>query len=207
MTSYRRGEETRARILEAAEQCFAQHGYDAAGVAEICRCAGVSKGAFYHHFPSKQALFLELLEEWLGRVDAQLEAGLAAASTVPEALVRMAEMVQPVFREGGGRLPFFLEFWNKAAREPEVWQATIAPYRRYKEFFRHMVERGIAEGTLHPVDPEMAAQVIVSLAVGLVLQGLVDPDGADWGQVTQGAVRVLLAGLQTENMVLEENRQ
>jgi AcrR family transcriptional regulator len=53
MRTQQRGEETHARILEAAAACFGQHGYDAVGVAEICRQANVTKGAFYHHFPSK----------------------------------------------------------------------------------------------------------------------------------------------------------
>ena len=56
-----RSEETRARLLEAAEACFSESGYDGTGVAKICRRAGVSKGAFYHHFETKQAIFLELL--------------------------------------------------------------------------------------------------------------------------------------------------
>ncbi len=60
-----RGEATRARILEAALDQFAAHGYEAASVDEICARAGVSKGAFYHHFESKQALFLALLNDWL----------------------------------------------------------------------------------------------------------------------------------------------
>ena len=64
-----RSMETRKRILDAAQSLFSQSGYDATGVAEICRAAGVSKGAFYHHFPSKQAIFLELLDGWLSRLD------------------------------------------------------------------------------------------------------------------------------------------
>ena len=53
-----RSEETRNAIIEAAETLFTQQGYTAAGVAEICEAAGVSKGAFYHHFETKQAVFL-----------------------------------------------------------------------------------------------------------------------------------------------------
>lgn len=197
MVQQRRGEETRSRILEAAVECFARRGYDRAGVAEICHRAGVTKGGFYHHFPSKQALFLELMDRWLARLDAQLASAQAGADTFPDKLVRMAGMASQVFRETGGQLPMFLEFWTRAAREPEVWQATIAPYRRYRAFFSGMVEAGVAEGTLRPVDPGVAAHVIVSLAVGLVLQGALDPDGADWSQVAQDGVRLLLKGLET----------
>ena len=208
MATQRRGEETRLSILDAAEECFARNGYDATSVAEICRCAGVSKGAFYHHFSSKQALFLELLEHWLMGVDTQLEAARAGASTVPEGLLQMAGMVQPLFHEGSGRLPFFLEFWSRAAREPVTWRATVAPYRQYRDIFRSMIEVGITEGTLRPVDPEAAAQVIVALGVGLVLQGLLDPGGADWGQVTCEGIRMLLEGLQerADGEVMEEKR-
>jgi AcrR family transcriptional regulator len=195
MISQRRGERTRARILQAAEDCFARRGYDAASVAEICRAAGVSKGAFYHHFPSKQALFLELLDCWLAELDTQLAAARAGTQTVPEGLVQMAGMTQPVFDAGRGRLPMFLEFWNQAARDPAIWQATVAPYRRYRAFFCGLVEAGIAEGTLRALDPEIVAHVIVSLAVGLVLQGSLDPDGADWGRVLEEGVRLLLEGL------------
>ena len=70
-----RSEETRSRILKAAEGCFALSGYDGTTVSQICEAAGVSKGALYHHFDSKQAIFLELLSRWLKAMDFQL-AGL-----------------------------------------------------------------------------------------------------------------------------------
>ena len=75
---------TRASLLEAALRHFASQGYNAASIDQICTDAGVSKGAFYHHFPSKQAMFLELLKAWLGTIDA----GFAAVrqETVPETL-------------------------------------------------------------------------------------------------------------------------
>jgi len=58
-----------------------------------------------------------------------------------------------------------------------------------------MIEDGIAEGSLRPLDPEKAAQAVVSLAVGVLLQSSLDPQGADWGQVAYEGIQMLLPGL------------
>ena len=197
MAQNQRGEETRTRILDVAETCFAQQGYDATGVAEICRRAEVSKGAFYHHFSTKQALFLELLNHWLDYLDAQFQNVLAISGSVPEALLSMTEMVRPIFQERSSQLHIIFEFWMQAGHDPAVWKATIAPYQRYRAYFAQMIEEGIAEGTFRPVDADLAAQMLVSLAIGLLLQGLLDPDGADWGAVVQDSMEMFMHTLRS----------
>jgi hypothetical protein len=62
-----------------------------------------------------------------------------------------------------------------------------------------MIEAGMAEGTLRAVDPETTAHVLVSLAVGVLLQGLLDPQGADWGQVAEEGVRMFLKSLERKH--------
>ena len=53
---------TKDKLLLAAEQRFLQKGYTATTVDEICSSAGATKGAFFHHFPSKEALALTVVE-------------------------------------------------------------------------------------------------------------------------------------------------
>ena len=198
MVTQRRGEATHSRILDAAAAGFAEQGYEGTSVAEICRRADVSKGAFYHHFASKQNLFLELLERWLTELDRGLAALRAEQAPVPDLLLDMTEMIRQVFHVADDQLPIFLEFWVQAAHEPAMWEATVTPYRRYRAFFAQMIESGIDEGTLRPVDPDTAARVIVSLAVGIVLQGLLDAEGADWGRVAKQGMQMLLEGIEKE---------
>jgi AcrR family transcriptional regulator len=195
MSAQQRGEETRTRILDVAQEAFARYGYDATGVAEICRRAGVTKGGFYHHFPSKQDVFLEMLERWLAGLDQQLEAMRSGEETVPEELLAMTAMVPGVFQDAGGRLPLFLEFLTKAGHSPTIWQATVAPFRKYHTFFAQMIEDGIKEGSLHSVEPDLASTLLLAFAVGLLAIGLLDPHGADWGRVAQEGVNIVLQGM------------
>ena len=197
MAHQARGDETRERILAAATDCFTRAGYDATGVAEICQRAGVSKGAFYHHFSSKQAVFVTLVDQWLAWVDEPVRALRGTGENVPERLLSLAGMVQQVFEFGAGHLPMFLEFWRQAVREPQIWQTAIEPYRHYRQAFAEIIAQGIAAGSLRPIDPQVAAQALVSLGVGLVLQGALDPDGADWGRTAEEAITMWLEGIAT----------
>lgn len=190
-----RSEETRSHILSAALEHFAGKGYAAASVDDICTAAGVSKGAFYHHFPTKQSVFLALFEDWLATVDAGLES--ARLATVPETLIHMASMLPVIFAQAGGRLPMFLEFWLQASRDEAIWRATIAPYQRYHAYFTALIEQGKAEGSFRAdVDAAAVAQGLVAMAVGMLLQGLLSPDATDWERIARLNVEMLLNSLK-----------
>ena len=191
-----RSEAPRSHILEAALKCFSRSGFEATGVAEICSEAGVSKGAFYHHFPSKQAVFMELLENWLGLLDQQLGAARLEAHDVPAGLLSMVATARPVFQDADHQLPMFLEFWTQSIRNPEIWATTVAPYRRYEAYFARLVQEGIEEGSFADVDPMLASRVLLALAMGVLLQGLMDPKGAAWGEEASRGFEIILKGLR-----------
>ncbi|MCB9852734.1 MAG: TetR/AcrR family transcriptional regulator [Phycisphaerales bacterium] len=62
--SFKRSESAREALLKAGSLCFRREGYVATTVDDICTEAGVSKGAFFHHFASKEALAEACLEKW-----------------------------------------------------------------------------------------------------------------------------------------------
>src|SRR5213592_1716020 len=58
----RKGEQTRARLLDAAKQIFEENGFLEARISDIAEAAGLSHGSFYHYFDSKEQIFRELAE-------------------------------------------------------------------------------------------------------------------------------------------------
>ncbi len=194
-----RSEETRSHILEAATHLFSKTGYDATGVAEICQAAGVSKGAFYHHFPTKQALFMELLNSYLGAIENGFNRMRQETNNVPQVIIQMAELAGALFQTADIHLSIFLEFWTQANHDPHVWEAAIAPYRRYQDYFTQMIQEGIDEGSIRPVDAELAGRVLVSLAMGLLMQSLFDPQITDWQAEARQSLELLMKGMARRN--------
>lgn len=199
MNNTQRSTKTRTAILDEATRCFASEGYDATGVAEICEKAGVSKGAFYYHFDSKETVFLELIDSWLNNLEVTLHSVVNQAETVPTGLLDMAGRIQPVIEHNREIMGLFLELWTHASRNEKVRSATIAPYRRYQEIFAGLVRRGIDEGTLGEVDPITTGQLLLSLSSGLFLQASLDPTGADWGKILHDSIDLILKGIERKD--------
>jgi len=185
--------------MAAAIHLFSHSGYEAASVADICAKADVSKGSFYYHFPSKQALFLAIVDQWLQGVDTQLFSSRRENETVPQSIARMAKTLGFVFQAASGQLPMFMEFMVQASRDQAVWKATIAPYRRYQQQFAALLEEGQKEGSIKQgVDIQSVSWSLLSLAIGILLQGVVDPKAADWDKVTKTGVQLILDSIKKE---------
>ena len=197
MANQTRGADTRQSILDVSLNLFSQNGYDATSVAEICQLAQVSKGAFYHHFPSKQDLFLALMETWLASVDSFFQMAGQSAESVPRALENMAEISGGLFDALEGGFPILLEFWTQASRHPAVWERAVAPYQRYLEYFSGIIQSGVDEGSFHPaIHPEHAARILTSMVMGLLLQATFDPDGTSWQDVTLFGIKMMINGME-----------
>ena len=199
MNNLQRSAQTKKSIMEAATSLFAREGYESTGVAEICERAGVSKGAFYYHFESKEAVFLALIDTWLNTLETTLNDVTYQAKSVPDGLLEMAGMMQPIFENNQFFMGLFLELWTHANRNEKVRQATIAPYRRFEETFTRLIKRGIEEGTLENIEPEIAGQLLLSLSSGLFLQASLETEQGNWGNKLQESIEILLNGMKRRN--------
>ena len=76
-----KGRATRDRLIDAARDAFGERGYDATSIAEILDAAGVAKGALYHHFDTKAALFDAVLDHVVQEI---AEGAADRARTAPD---------------------------------------------------------------------------------------------------------------------------
>jgi AcrR family transcriptional regulator len=167
-------EHVRARVLQAAGAVFAERGFAGASLDQVAAAAGFTKGAVYSNFGSKDELFLALMaDEAARRVDA-VELALAGTSDLPGALAAVgAELSR---RDGSWPL-LFLEFWQRAVRDPDVRRAFVASRRELRARVAEVVTRFLAD---HPVrtgwDAESLTVVLLALSNGLAVEALPDPD-------------------------------
>ena len=84
----RQAEATRSLLIEVARQNFTEHGYAATSIDDIIQQAGVARGALYHHFSGKEALFRAVYEAVEGEVASRVMEAAASNATSPWDAVR-----------------------------------------------------------------------------------------------------------------------
>ncbi len=96
-----RSQETRGALITAARSLFIEKGYAATGTPEMVKQAGVTRGALYHHFKDKQAVFLAVVEAEAAEVAREIEANSGGASTALESLIQGAAAYFRSMRQPG----------------------------------------------------------------------------------------------------------
>lgn len=195
MTIQEKNLSTKKRIVEAAQQSFAKRGFDLTGVQEICEKANVSKGAFYYHFKSKDELILYLLDRWLTLIDHQLKLATKNGKDMRAFFANILEISENVFAGSSEQLPVFLELWLRSIRDEGLNKKTIDYYRKYTDYFEGLIENAKQSGIVRDLDPETVSKVIISLVIGMLMQGLLDPRSSDWESVTEDAISIFFNGI------------
>jgi AcrR family transcriptional regulator len=174
---YAKGRARRREILRAADELFSTHGFRGASLNQIAAAAGITDAGLLHHFPSKEHLLIELLqqrdEEDVGRVTAEVD----QHETLPEALVHLCE--RNAATPGLVRL-----FTVMAAESIESDHPAHEYFRdRYRELRVETVEqlrRAQAAGDIDgSLDPDLLARQLLAMFDGLQLQWLLEPDEVD----------------------------
>ncbi len=159
-----RGEVARS-LLTSGVRCFASNGYHATTTRDITAAVGLSPGALYVHFPSKEHLLFEIIRTGHVRsleILTEAEAGGNAASNLRSLVARF--VAWHAHHHVAGRVSQY----ELAALTPEHYAEILHLRRQSTDIFRQAVNRGIGEGTFAAVDVHRVVRAILSLGVDLV---------------------------------------
>ncbi len=160
---------TRERLLDAAEKVFAEKGYHEAAVDEIVLQSGTSKGSVYFHFPSKESLFLAVMDHLSARLLKRIERDVeretdpterlrVALRTTVETLCKHRTLARLLLSKGQSMGPAFVQ------KRQEV-------FSRFAMYTKGLMDEALGQ-SLQSIDTEVAAYALLGAVSELVTRWL-----------------------------------
>jgi AcrR family transcriptional regulator len=172
------GDELRERLLRAAAAVFARQGYDGTKIMDIVRESGLSTGAVYGRFRSKNDLLRAAI---VSRTGSAARLGADRVDRVADLIAAGVSHTDEPLTDGEA---LRLEAYVTARREPEVAQALAEANAAFRAGVSPLVEAAQHDGTVgDDVDPDAALFLVRILHLGLLLHrgsGLPGPDPEAW---------------------------
>ncbi|MBV1851656.1 TetR/AcrR family transcriptional regulator [Catellatospora tritici] len=170
----------RQQIIEAARVCFSRNGFHATSMQDVISEAGLSVGAFYRYFRSKEDLIQAIAEDVIGMISTILDQVRRDDPVPPpaEAMSRLLRTVEPQLG-AEGVFPMALQVWAESLRNPQLADFVQRVYGTIRHHFDDLARRQIAAGHLPAgADPHAVGTVLFSLVPGYALQRLLlgEPD-------------------------------
>jgi AcrR family transcriptional regulator len=166
---------TRERILTAAMEVFASRGYHGTVVDDIVDASDTSKGAFYHYFPSKQGIFLTLMDELAVAVEQGVETVIASERG---ALPKVEAALRVVLETAAARRDLARILLIEAVGlGPTVEARRLQIHRRFAQVIRRHLDRAAADGDIPAQDTALAAQAWIGVLSEVISQWLPSNSG------------------------------
>jgi AcrR family transcriptional regulator len=176
-TRERRIEHTRALLLDAAEEVFAEKGFTPATLDDIAHAAGYTKGAIYKHFATKEELFLAVSDRyWRRYFDNFAEVMSSARQIGARELDEIAKRWRQLSRDRGAEhAALGHEFTLYLRRNPDARDRVAAKRSEVVEALGKFIVEGIDRmgGTLR-IPPLTFAQVLIATSDAVVLGSQLD---------------------------------
>jgi AcrR family transcriptional regulator len=165
-------EQRRGEILDCAQGMFLEHGYEHASLNDVIAAAGVSKGAFYHYFPSKEAL-LEALAERLAQAAI---GGVQDILNAPglDALTRLNTLMSRLRQNKIDNAATEWALFEVLFRPENLvlfHRINVAAGALFRPVLTTIVVQGVKDGSFDTFDPEGVADMILQL--GGAVHGIV----------------------------------
>jgi TetR/AcrR family transcriptional repressor of mexJK operon len=160
-------ENTRDSILEAARRRFLRFGARKTTIDEVAREAGCSRTTLYAHFRNKEDLYGSLLEQDAEAFIREASSVLGSEGNARKEIRRIVEITRRTYARNR-MLRLALTGDAEMTLEPVAHAFTRDQERRIIDVLRRVLEEGVAEGSIRPIDPERVAYLMFHLGSVLV---------------------------------------
>lgn len=185
-----RGLETRARLLEAAEQVFGELGYHEASIVKITEAAGVGQGTFYLYFASKKDVFDELIRDLNRRVrHAMKDASSRGTSRLEAELLGFGAY----FRFTAEHPALYRIIRQAEFVSPEMLEYH---YERLAAGYVEGLRESMAKGEIGAIDPEVSAWALMAAGEMLGMRYILWGNGTVPPHVEQELARIIRCVLE-----------
>ena len=201
-TQSERKEETRRQILDAAAAAFAKDGYAATSLNDVIRHSELTKGAFYFHFPSKEALALAVIDDLRDSWSSMVTLAVDLEKPATEQARDMAGLVVEAyggnshFRALGRLVP------ELVATRPDLAAELQATLFMWIDFIEAIVARGQSEGAFRTdLGAREIAETIFGAFNGVEELSELTSGGADLRERVDTLWRILEDGIATRRSI------
>ena len=161
---------TRERILDGALDVFARKGYHRALVDDIVRASGTSKGAVYHHFSNKEAVFVALVDDFAELLAARLAAAVAARHGALAKVEAALTAVLSTFADNERLARLIL--LEAVSLGPAYQRKRAEVADRFAALIQSYLDEAVADGSLAAVDTRVATLAWLGAVNEIVVQWL-----------------------------------
>ena len=191
-TSVAAKEARRTQILDAAVRCFARRGYYATTIEDLVAETGLSRGALYLYYPSKEAIYLAISERWSCGLEEAIRARLTPDLS-PAAILRLViEVNGEQVQAEADACRVLMEGWNLGNQIPVLAERAKKQQARSVSALSQLLRAGMAAGEFRTdMEVETQARILMATLHGLMVQWHRQPGNVDWHAVAEEFIRGL----------------
>ena len=192
MATHQAPEVRREQILQAAQSCFGKLGFHKTKMDNIVSESGLSKGALYWHFKSKDEIFIALFDQFDREIFTAWD-DLPTTSAL-DTLKKECEIVLGSLLADRS----LVEIWSEFLKHPVARERFAAIYEASRGRLAKTIDQGIENGEIAPCHSTHAASMITAVIEGLLLQALANP-AFDPQEAWPTTWEILSAGMTPKN--------
>lgn len=188
-------QERKSQILEAALRVFSRLGLDKARMDDIVAESGLSKGALYWYFKSKDDIVVAILESLFSQEIAGIRTLPDTPGSARERLLGMADLTAGNLKTWTRLMPILYEFYALAFRNKTVRRALKGWFKTYLELVEPLIQQGVDQGEFRAVNVRQAALTTAAIMEGTLLLWIFAPDVVQLDEQLRGGLQLFLDGL------------